>query len=185
MKKWLKWLLIALGVIFVALIAYFAIKQSLREEAELSFPDTVVVQNATEFYEIDKVIKAISYHVLDYDTINIAVANMPPHMEQVGDIDVKAYVYKNIFQDDAYLIFISSNLKLSEYKKVMAHEMAHIEQMVVGDLIQPKELGAPYVVYKGDTIKFHETPYDRRPHEIDANKRENHIYKELEKVLYK
>jgi hypothetical protein len=185
MKKWLKWLLITIGALLVALLIYVIVKQSLREEAVLSFPDTVVVQNATEFKEIDKVLKTISYYVLDYDTINIAVANMPEHMETVGNLDLKAYVYKNIFQEKAYLIFITSKLKLSEYKRVMAHEMAHVEQMEEGDLIQPTDLTAPYVIYKGDTIDFHEVPYDRRPHEIDANKRENRIYKQLDEVLYK
>jgi len=185
MKKWLKWLLITIGALLVALLIYFIVKQSLREEAVLTFPDTVVVQNATEFKEVDKVLKAISYYVLDYDTISIAVAKMPKHMENVGDLELKAFVYKNIFFDDAYLIFISSNLKLSEYKRVMSHEMAHIKQMEEGDLIQPKDLSAPYVIYKGDTINFHEVPYDKRPHEIDANKQETHIYKELDKVLYK
>jgi hypothetical protein len=184
MKKGLKWLLITIGALLVALLIYVIVKQSLREEAVLTFPDTVVVQNATDFKEIDKVLKAISYYVLEYDTINIAVAKMPKHMETVDDLEIKAYVYKNIFQDKAYLIFVSSTLKLSEYKRVMSHEMVHIKQMEDGDLIQP-ELGEPYVIYKGDTINFHEVSYDKRPHEIDAHKRENQIYKQLEKVLYK
>lgn len=185
MKKWLKWLLITLGVLLIGLITYFVVRDVMREEAVLTFPDTIIVQNATEFDEIDKVLKTISYHVLGYDTISIAVAKMPKHMEQIGDLDIKAYVYKNIFQEKAYLIFVSSTLKLSEYKRVMAHEMAHIEQMENGDLEQAGELGAPYTIYKGDTIKFSEVPYIERPHEIDANKREIEIYKELDKVLYK
>jgi hypothetical protein len=185
MKKWLKWLLVTIGVLLVALIIYFIVKQSLREEAVLTFPDTVVVQNATEFKEVDKVLKAISYYVFEYDTINIAVAKMPEHMENINGLDIRAYVYKNIFSDKAYLIFISSTLKLADYKKVLSHEMAHVKQMEDGDLIQPTDLTAPYVIYKGDTIDFHEVPYDRRPHEIDANKVQGKIYKQLEEVLYK
>ena len=60
MKKWLKWLLIAIGAIIIGFIIYFAVKQSLREEAILTFPDTVVVLNATE-YPLDKITKAITY----------------------------------------------------------------------------------------------------------------------------
>lgn len=184
MKKWLKWLLIAIGVILIGIIAYFIYKDATREEAVLTFPDTVIVQNATEF-KIDTITKAIAHHVLGYDTISIAIAHMPKHMEEVGELDVKAYVYKNIFQDKAYLIFVSSTLRVSEYKMVMSHEMAHIAQMEIGDLVQPKELGAPYVKYKGDSINFHEIPYSKRAHEIDAEKQQDQIYKQLDKVLYK
>ena len=113
MKKWLKWLLIGLGVALAALLIYFIVRDATREEAVLTFPDTVVVQNATEYHEINKILKAISYNVLEYDTINIAVAHMPKQMENVNDLEIKAYVYKNIFQDKAYLIFVSSTLKLS------------------------------------------------------------------------
>ena len=184
MKKWLKWLLIALGVAIAGLVIYFIVRDALREEAVLTYPDTVIVQNATEYHEINKILKAISHHVLEYDTINIAIAHMPKNMEEVGELDIKAYVYKNIFQDKAYLIFVSSTLKLSEYKRVMVHEMAHIDQMEIGDLIQAP-IDEAYVVYKGDTINFHKVPYEQRPHEIDAEHKENQLYKQLEKVLYK
>ncbi len=183
MKKWIKWLLITIGVILIGIIAYFIYKDAIREEAVLTFPDTVIVQNATE-YQIDIITKAVAHHVLGYDTINVALVMMPKQMEEVGDIDIKAYLQKNIFQEHAYLIFLSSTLRPSEYKMVISHEFAHVAQMENGDLIQ-MELGVAAVVYKGDTINFYDVPYKQRQHEKDANKHEDQIYRNLDKVLYK
>ena len=184
MKKWLKWLLISLVVLLVGLINYIIIKQSLREEADLTFPNTVVVQNATDFEPLDKITKAIVYNVLGYDTINITIAYIPKQLEQMGDKDIRAFIQKNIFQEHAYMVLVSKTFRASEFKMVMSHEMAHLDQYESGDLIQI-DLGLEMVIYKGDTIKYVDVPYDNRPHEKDAYKQEDHIYKELEKVLYK
>ena len=56
MKKWLKWLLIALGVAIAGLVIYFIVRDALREEAVLTYPDTVIVQNANEYHEINKIL---------------------------------------------------------------------------------------------------------------------------------
>ena len=184
MKKWLKWLLISIGVILIGIIVFFIVKQSLREEAELIFPNTVIVQNATDYIELDKLIKAIIYNVLEYDTMDIGIAYMPKQIEKIGDLDIKAFIQKNIFEEHAYLILVSSKLRVSEYKLVMSHEMCHLDQFEKGDLVQI-ELGLEKILYKGDTIYYKDVPYDDRPHEKDAFNKQDFIYRQLEKVLYK
>jgi len=183
MKKWLKWLLIAIGAILIGFIIYIAVKQTLREEAVLTFPDTVVVNNATD-KDVDKIVKALAYNVLGYDTIDILIAKVPPHLENIDNIDIRAFIVKSIFADNVYTIYLSETLKPSEYKKVLSHEFIHVDQFQKGDLIQ-MGLRTDGIIYKGDTIFYKETDYDRRPHELDAYKKQGRIYNELDKVLYK
>ena len=133
---------------------------------------------------MDKLTKAIIYNVLEYDTMNIGIAYMPKQMERVGELDIKAFIQKNIYQEHAYLILVSSKLRISEFKLIMSHEMVHLDQFEKGDLVQI-ELGLEKIVYKGDTIYHKDVPYDDRPQEKDAFSKEDHIYRQLEKVLYK
>lgn len=173
-----------IGVIIISLLMFFIVKYALRKEADLTYPSTIIVQNSTKHTELDKITKTIVHHVLGYDTMNIGIAYMPKRFEKIGNKNVRAYIQKNIFQEHAYIILISKKFRISEYKLVMSHEMAHLDQYERDDLIQI-ELGLEEVIYKGDTINFHEVPYDERPHEKDAYQQEDHIYKQLDKILYK
>ena len=178
-----RWILIVIGVIVIGIIAFFIIKESLKEEAELTFPQTILVENVTD-KDVDKIVKAIAHHVLAYDTIHIGLVYVPEQLENVGDIKIRAFIQKNIFKNNTYLIFLAKDLRASEYKFVLSHEMAHLDQYERGDLIQVG-LGLEEVVYMGDTINFYEIPYDKRPHEKDAYDEEDVIYQQLDKVLYK
>jgi hypothetical protein len=182
-KKWLKWLLIIVGVAIVALIAYFIIRQTIREEAVLTFPDTIVVHNNTGL-EVERVSKALSHYVFGFDTLEVMIIKMPEHMETVGDMDLLAYVTKNPFIEHKYVVFLSSKVKSSNLKKVLSHEFVHIKQMEEKRLIQfpPDELKA---IWEGKEIDYTKIPYEKRPHEIDAHKQDGKIYNELDNILYK
>ena len=183
MKKWTKWLLIVIGVIVIGTIAFFIYKSATREEAVLTFPDTVVVQNVTDL-DVERTTKAIAYNVLEYDTIKITIAKMPKHIETVGDIDLLAYINQNPFKEKEYMIFLSSKVTDSNLKKVLSHEFVHLKQMEEKRLIQfpPDEFKA---IWDGDTINYKTVSYKQRPHEIDAHRQDGSIYNQLDKVLYK
>jgi hypothetical protein len=109
---------------------------------------------------------------------------MPKNMEKVGDIKIEAYVTKNPFIPHYYFIFLNRASNKSQLKKILSHEMIHIRQMEEGDLIQfaPDD---PIAIWKGDTINYLEVPYAQRPHEMEAHKLDDKIFKELDKVWYK
>lgn len=183
MKKNLKWVLIALSILIIGLILYFIIKQSLREEADLIFPETVIVQNKTDLRP-EKIAKALLYNIFDIDTVHIVFSYMPSNLEKIGNLDIKAYVTKNPYESHNYFIFLSKKLNSSELKKVLSHEVVHINQMERGDLIQtsPEE---NIIIWKGDTINYMDTPYDQRPHEKESHMLDDRVLRDLEKIWYK
>ena len=63
MSKNTKWLIVIVAI-FLGVILFFFIKHSLKVEAELSFPDTIEVQNGSDFNP-DKIVKALAYNVLE------------------------------------------------------------------------------------------------------------------------
>ena len=180
MKKNLKWIIIIASLV-VALIIFLIIKSSLRVEAELTFPDTIKVENATN-YEVEKIIKALTYNVFEMDTMKITVANVPKHMEQIGKINLQAYISKNPYRDNHYYIYISRRVNDVHLRKILSHEFIHLYQMENGDLLQIGQ--EPMAIWKGDTIDYLTVEYKKRPHEIEAAKLDDRVFKDLLDVLY-
>ena len=183
MKKTLKWIFIALGALLLGFIIFISIKRSLREEAVLVFPDTVVVENSTNFYT-EKLVKAIVYNVLGYDTMHVVTSYMPENLQTIGDLTFNAFIVKNPFEPRSYNIFLSRKLSSSKLKITFAHELYHLKQMEDGDLIQLMP-NLPMSIWKGDTIKYKEVNYKFRPEEISAFLSVYPIMKELDKIWYK
>lgn len=185
MKKNLKWILLAIAVAIIGIVIYFAVKESLREEVELTFPDTVIVENATN-KDVDKIIKALVYNIFQYDTIKISVVYIPSHMEGTDKWIFNAFILKNSYEEKNYFIFLNKDLKPSQYKITLAHEIIHLDQYEKGDLVVvDNNDGVAKVIYKGDTLDYKKVPYEKRPHEIEAHKIDDEIFKKLEKTLYK
>lgn len=181
MSKNLKLILILIGIILIGIIGYFAYKEISRKEADLTFPKTIIVQNATDV-KVDKVVKALAYHVSKYDTMKITIVYIPTHIQNMAkDIDIRAYVQPNKFRKKTYFIYIARNFRKKESEMVFSHEFCHIQQFERGDL---KEIGVGIVKYKGKIINYYEVPYKERAHEIDAFKCQSKNYKELRNVLY-
>jgi len=175
-------ILITIAAVAIFLGIYYGWKKLTRSEAELTFPETIAVRNNTGV-PVEKIIKALAHYVFEMDTLRIDVTNIPPHLENMGDIKIKAYVMKNLFEDGHYLIFLSKNIFQSELKEILSHEFIHIEQMERGDLIQfPPD--RPYVIWMGDTMDLRSTPYKERPFEKEAHTRDWKVYQNLEKIWY-
>ena len=187
MKPLFKYIIYTLVVLLVALIVYFIIRQASREEAILTFPDTISVVIAENVGSappeyIEKVSKALTYYILGYDTLKVSIAKMPYHLEKVGDIDLQAFVTQPLEKE--YFIFLSNkNVNTGNLKKVLSHEFIHIKQMEEGILVQPP--GQLYAIWEGDTIDYLKIPYNDRPHEIEAYKLDNRALQRLEQIWYK
>lgn len=175
-------ILIAIAAVALFLGIYYGWRRLTRTEAVLTFPETLVVKNNSGF-EVEKIIKALAHYVFEMDSLRVDVTLIPPHMENMGDFKIKAYVIQNLFEDKHYLIFLSRNIFPSELKEILSHEFIHIEQMERGDLIQflPDQ---PYVLWEGDTLHVQNIPYKKRPYEIEAHAQDWKIYQNLEKIWY-
>ena len=122
--------------------------------------------------------------IIKVDTIDLHIFDIKDGIFKNGDLDIMAYVEKVPFNKHMYALFVAKNINTYNINDIIAHEMAHIEQMEKGDLIQPVSR-ENYAIYKNDTIFYLKTPYDIRTFEIDAVNRQKSISNDLYKLLYK
>jgi hypothetical protein len=145
------------------------------------YPDSLVVNNYTNYKNADMYSKLILNKIYDYDTIvlNIYVA---PRDYGTDEYDVAGFIQKNIYEPHTYNIFTKKGGLPISIKSFLSHELIHLHQMEMGDLIPISDyLG---MVYKGDTISFVDVPYKERPFEIQALREERGNLKQLNHLLY-
>jgi len=174
-----KWIII---FVFISIIIGIVLLSKKEVMNKFTFPTELVVENNTPYKGIDTVAMVILNNMMKFDTINLYIFDIKDGVLKYGDIDIIAYVEKIPYNNHKYTLFIGNNIY--NINDVIAHEMAHIEQMEKGDLIQPVSR-ENFVIYKNDTIFYLKTPYDIRSFEIDAVKRQKAISNDLYKLLYK
>ena len=174
MKKqyWLILIAIVLGIILAIFL--------MRPHKEIGvFPETLQVYNYTEHTELDTTALIILDKILNLDTINLFIYYSPVNYNS-AEIEVMGFIQKNPFQLHTYAIFVSKTTILTP-KNFLSHELAHLEQMEKGELIDVLGSGGIFKVYKGDTIHLLVTEYSQRPFEADADKRAFEIRRQLSK----
>ena len=181
MKK--PWLWILIVVLLIALGIIISVIVSKRRDARINrfeFPSTVVVNNYTPHWYVDTMAMVIINKIYSYDTISVNIYHAPKHLS-TEEYDIIGFIQKVPFQPHSYNIFVKQgNLPIS-IKRFLSHELIHLHQMELGDLIQ---IDYSKIVYKGDTIYFSQVPYEKRLYEIEASLQENSIQKALNKLLY-
>jgi len=181
MKK--PWLLILIFLLLLAFGIIIAIIVTKRREARINrfeFPTTMVAANYTSHRYADTIALVILNKIYQYDTIHVNIYKMTQGMGN-DQFEVAGFIQKVPFQAHSYNIFVKQgNLPIS-IKRFLSHELIHLHQMEMGDLVQ---IDYTKIVYKGDTIYFSQVPYEKRLYEIEANLHENSIQKALNKLLY-
>lgn len=142
-----------------------------------TFPDTLVVNNYTEYPEMDTTALLILDKILHLDTITLYIYYSPVDYNS-RDLEVMGFIQKHPFIAHSYNIFVSKTTQLTP-KNFLSHELAHLEQMEKGELIDVLGSSGVIKIYKGDTIHLLLTEYAQRPFERDADKRAFEIRKEL------
>jgi len=168
-----------LGLI-ITLLIYFDF-DSKKNKNTFVFPNSIIVQNNTEYKSIDTLIMLSANKLFNYDTINIKVYYMQTSIVTTEDFIVYAYIQKDPNIDHSYILFLNRDISVS-VEKIIAHEMVHLKQLEDGDLVQ-NSLG--HVIYKGDSINLYKIKYNNRPYEIEAFKNESIIKNKLNHLLYK
>lgn len=176
MKKIWKILLIILGIIVFIILIYFLSKP--KSMNKFTFPDTVIVNNNTEF-EIDTTVKVLINKILNYDSITIYIFYLNKEMIY-DDFEIMGYIEPTAYNNREYLLFI--NKQAEQINMLLSHEFVHLDQYMKKELILNRDLQV--AIYKGDTINLLKVPYKSRPFEQDAYNRQYQILKQLNKILY-
>jgi len=171
------------GIIVIILAFIFVLTEPDKEQSKpvFEFPTSIEVNNYSGKSYIDTIAMVTLYNIMEYDTINLSIHDMPFDMPNEKH-DIAGYMTVNPFQKHTYFLFVDPQCTSISNINLIAHEMVHIQQYESGDLKHmPDNSG---VIYRGDTIRSKEVPYDKRPHEIDAFKQELIIAKLLNKMIY-
>lgn len=181
MKK--PWLLILIFLLLLAFGIIIAIIVTKRREARINrfeFPTTMVAANYTSHRYADTIALVILNKIYQYDTIHVNIYKMTQGMGN-DQFEVAGFIQKNPYEPHTYNIFVKDKFLPVSIKRFLSHELIHLNQMEMGDLIQ---IDYTKIVYRGDTIYFSQVPYDKRMYEIEASLQENSIQKALNKLLY-
>lgn len=184
MEKTLK-VIMWIVVVAVAVMTLIAIahlvqkKQEARPFAPYEFPETIVVENSTN-YRADTICMHLAHSILELDTINLILVYIPEHVNE-GEMEFYAIVQYLPFKKNQFLILLNRDrLSLGKLKMALSHEFVHIDQYLRGDLsLYPK-----YAIWKGEDIYFGEVPYEDRPFEKEAFANQGKYLKQLNKFLY-
>jgi hypothetical protein len=181
MKK--NWLLILIFLLLIALGIIVSIIITKRREARINrfeFPTTMVANNYTSHKYADTISLIILNKIYHYDTINLNIYYVPKYLSS-DKYDIIGFIQKNPYQPHSYNIFVKNGILPISIKRFLSHELIHLHQMEIGDLVQ---IDYTKIVYKGDTIYFSQVPYEKRLYEIEAFSHESSIQKALNKLLY-
>jgi len=173
---------IIIGVVALAiLITIILLVRRERNVNVYEYPDTLVVINYTEHKNADIYSKIILNKIYDYDTVNLNIYYSPRDYG-TDELDVAGFIQKNPFVNHSYNIFLKKGGLPTSVKNFLSHELIHLNQMEIGDLIPIQDSLA--MIYQGDTILLLSTPYHERPYEIQALSTQNKVLKELNHLLY-
>jgi hypothetical protein len=179
-KSWLIPLIIVLLFVIGIIIGIIITKQREKRINRFEFPSTMIVNNFTTHKYADTIAMVILNKIFDYDTINLNIYYSPKNMSN-AEYEIIGFIQQNPFQPHSYNVFVKKGTLPTSIKTFLSHELIHLHQMELGDLVQ---IDYTKIVYKSDTIYFSQVPYDKRPYEIDAYSRQDGIHKRLNKLLY-
>jgi len=171
-------------LIGVAVLITLAVILLVRREKNINvyeYPDTILVENHTKQKNADTYAKIILNKIYEYDTIKLDIVYMVKDFSTT-ETEVAGWIQQNPYEPHTYMIFLKKGILPVSMKSFLSHELIQVHQMETGDLIQiPNE---PMVIYKGDSIDFHQVPYKKRLFEIEALRTEISIKKKLNQLLY-
>jgi len=177
MKKIWKFLLIILGIIVFIILIYFLSKP--RPINKFTFPDTIVVNNYTE-YKIDTIVKVFINKVLKQDSVTIHIFYLN-NLMIYNNFEIMGYLEPTPYNNREYILFINEHI--DQMNTLLSHEFVHFDQYIKNELVLNRNL--QIAIYKNDTIDLLKIPYESRLFEQDAYNRQNQFLKQLNQLLYK
>jgi len=176
-----KFIIIGVVVLVITLLVVLLVRRE-RNVNTYDYPETLVVTNHTTHKNADTYSKIILNKIYDYDTITLNIYYEPKDYGS-DEIEVAGFIQKNPFEPHHYNIFLNKAGLPISIKGFLSHELTHLHQMEIGDLVPLQDTLA--MIYQGDTIWLLETTYPNRAYEINALDNQDAIYRELNQLLYR
>lgn len=183
MRKFL--ILISSIILIVSLLFLLVLLQKRKDERffkKYEFPDSIEIVNNTDYDRADTLLLVLIDKVLKEDSITIYLEYIPNHLSD-KDFEYEYYglAVEIPFGNNNFQIFLKKDLSLTQIKRILSHEIVHVEQYKNNTL--QILLDSKYL-WKGYIHSFKDVKYEDRPFEKEAFKKEKLYYKELEKYLY-
>lgn len=176
-----KIIIIVLSVLLLGLILFFLIKSNKEKYFEpigLSENNTIV--NFSKHQYVDTVV-SIGLDILNIKDNYVTIRNVPEQIvesfKKQNDTDLGASI---IGANDQYIIYINE-MSRTNSTKIISHELIHLQQYNSGRL---RVIGSGVVMWEGKEIIVLNIPYNDRPWEREAFKRQDDLEKKLLEKLY-
>jgi predicted metallopeptidase len=176
-----KIIIIVLSVLLLGLILLLLLKTNKEryfESVELSENNTII--NFSKHQYIDTVV-SVGLDILNIKDNYVTVRDIPEQIvesfKKQNDLDLGASV---IGANDQYIIY-TNEMSRTTSTKIISHELIHLEQYDSGRL---RVIGNGVVIWEGKEINVLDIPYNDRPWEVEAFKRQDDLEKKLLEKLY-
>lgn len=176
-----KIIIIVLSVLLLGLILFFLIKgnkEKYFEPIELSENNTVT--NFSSHQYVDTIV-SIGLDILNIKDNYVTIRDVPEQIvesfKKQNDMDLGASI---IGANDQYIIYINEMSRTTS-TKIISHELIHLEQY---DSNRLRVIGNGVVIWEGKEIDVLSIPYNDRPWEREAFRRQDDLEKKLLEKLY-
>jgi hypothetical protein len=156
----------------ICLILYFLYKSNLKKN-KIYFKKVELIKenkinNSTDAEYLDTII-LVGLQKLSIKNIKVYVFPLKKTQVNVAgsNIDLNAHI-KNI--GNFYYIWIKPMNKL-EYIQVLSHELIHLQQYYNKEIV----INENVLIWKNTKYDLNTIPYESRPWEIDAYRKENYL----------
>lgn len=176
-----KIIIIVLSILLLGLIIFYLIKSNKEKYFEsIELTENNTVTNFSKHQYVDTVV-SIGLDVLNIKDNYVTIRDVPERIvesfKNQNDMDLGASI---IGANDQYIIYIN-NMSRTTSTKIISHELIHLEQY---DSNRLRVIGNGVVIWEGKEINVLDIPYNDRPWEKEAFKRQDDLEKKLLEKLY-
>lgn len=166
-NKYLKIILICLGVLALAYVIYLGSKQKDVKFNAVELSEDHQIINQTSRNYLDTII-SVGLSEMGISGFKVYVMNLGEEFKNnpakgTGDMNLKATVF-NYGSD--FIMYVDESVDKGLAIEVITHELIHLGQFWSGDLKVINKSGT--VIWKGQIIEALSVDYESRPWEIEA-----------------
>jgi predicted metallopeptidase len=172
---------IVLSILLLGLIIFYLVKSNKEKYFEsIELSDNNTITNFSSHKYVDTVV-SLGLDVLNIKDNYVTIRDVPEQIvesfKKQNDMDLGASI---IGANDQYIIYINEMSRATS-TKIISHELIHLEQY---DSNRLRVIGNGVVIWEGKEMNVLDIPYNDRPWEREAFKRQDELEKKLLEKLY-
>ena len=176
-----KTIIIVLSVLLLGFILFLLIKTNKEKYFEtIELTENNNITNFSKHQYVDTVV-SVGLDVLNIKDNYVTIRDIPEQIvesfKKQNDMDLGASI---VGADDQYIIYINEMSRTTS-TKIISHELIHLEQY---DSNRLRVVGNGVVIWEGKEMNVLDIPYNDRPWEREAFKRQDDLEKKLLEKLY-